>query len=94
MSLDNSAAQSPASLPAKTKLLQRYWQVPEEGRGEILKTLAVAHESELGLKRFIDGLELGNPDDVNRLANLWDLIDEEHPDGPGREGNPFRTRSA
>ena len=92
MSLENSAAQSSPSVPPKTKLLQRYWQVPEEGRGEILKTLAVAHESELGLKRFIDGLDVNNLDDVNRLANLWDLIDEEHPEGPSREGNPFRSR--
>jgi hypothetical protein len=92
MSLDNSAAQSSASVPPKTKLLQRYWQVPEEGRGEILKTLAVAHESELGLKRFIDGLDVNNLDDVNRLANLWDLIDEEHPEGPSRESNPFRSK--
>ncbi|HUR45238.1 MAG TPA: hypothetical protein VMZ27_05105, partial [Candidatus Saccharimonadales bacterium] len=90
MSLENSAAQSSASVPPKTQLLQRYWQVPEEGRGEILKTLAVAHESELGLKRFIDGLDVNNLDDVNRLANLWDLIDEEHPEGPSREGHPFR----
>jgi len=83
----------PNSIPSQAKqlLLHRYWEVPEESQAEILDTLAVAEQSQVGFKKYVDGLEEENGDDLNRLAGLWDLIDEEHPDGNFKGTNPFRS---
>ena len=75
---------------AKQALLHRYWELHEESQSEILDTLAVAEQSQVGFKRYVDGLKEENVDDVNRLAGLWDLIDEEHPNGLAAASNPFR----
>jgi hypothetical protein len=80
--------------PSKQLLLHRYWELPEEAQAEILDTLAVAEQSQVGFKRYVDGLSESNRDDLNRLAGLWDLIDEEHPEGFFSGGNPFRSRRA
>lgn len=76
--------------PAKQALLHRYWELHEESQAEILDTLAVAEQSQIAFKHYVDGLKEGNPDDLNRLAGLWDLIDEEHPSGLSGKPNPFR----
>lgn len=76
--------------PGKQALLHRYWELQEESQAEILDTLAVADQSQLGFKRYVDGLKEENADDLNRLAGLWDLIDEEHPSGLSGTPNPFR----
>jgi hypothetical protein len=79
------------SFQPKQLLLHRYWELVEEAQAEILETLAVAEQSQVGFKRYVDGLSEENRNDLNRLAGLWDLIDEEHPEGFFKEGNPFRS---
>ncbi|MDB6034056.1 MAG: hypothetical protein JWM16_4394, partial [Verrucomicrobiales bacterium] len=58
---------------------------------DILETLAVAEQSQVGFKKYVDGLKEANLNDLNRLAGLWDLIDEEHPGGFFKGANPFRA---
>jgi hypothetical protein len=84
--LPNSLSSEPKQL-----LLHRYWELPEESQAEILDTLAVAEQSQVGFKKYVDGLKEENRDDLNRLAGLWDLIDEEHPAGYFKGANPFRS---
>jgi hypothetical protein len=92
MSSNNHHTPDPSApdSPAKQALLHRYWELQEESQAEILDTLAVAEQSQVGFKRYVDGLKEENLDDLNRLAGLWDLIDEEHPEGFGPLPNPFR----
>jgi hypothetical protein len=87
---------SPNSIFSQHKqlLLHRYWELPEEGQAEILDTLAVADQSQVGFKKYVDSLDWENRDDMNRLAGLWDLVDEEHPEGLHKGGNPFRVPKA
>jgi hypothetical protein len=89
--MNNKNSPNPTFSQQKQLLLHRYWELPEEGQAEILDTLAVAEQSQVGFKKYVDGLNEENRDDLNRLAGLWDLIDEEHPEGRHRGGNPFRS---